>query len=264
MIIIGELINTSRPEVNEAVENRDEQFFIDLAQAQEAAGATYVDVNAGSRIHDEVEILTWLIELVQENVEAPLCIDSPNHLAIEAALKVYKGEPMVNSITAEKERIDQLLPILKEYKPRIVALCMDDTGMPSTAEQRLAVADVLAELLTDAGIPEDYIFFDPLVKPMSVDDTSGLQVLDSVKVLREKYPNMHITSGLSNISYGLPSRTDINQAFLMMCMDRGMDSAIIDPLDERMMTLIKSAEVVLGRDTYCKNYLKYQMAKKKK
>ena len=262
MIIIGELINTSRKPINEAVERKDEEFFVDIAKAQEAAGASYVDVNAGSRIHDEVEVLTWLINLVQDEVSVPLCIDSPNHLAIEAGLKLCKQRPLVNSITAEKDRIDKLLPVISEYDTRIIALCMDDRGMPDDSKQRLEAAAVLMDCLSGAGFADDDIFFDPLVKPMGVDDTSGLQVLDAIAALKEAYPGTHVTSGLSNISYGLPSRTDINQAFIPMCMVRGMDSAIIDPLDERMMTLVVSSEVLLGLDRYCARYLKYQRSKK--
>ena len=263
MIIIGELINTSRKPINEAVDKRDEAFFVDLAKKQEAAGATYIDVNAGSRIHDEIEVLTWLINLIQDEVEVPLCIDSPNHLAIEAGLGLVKQRPLVNSITAEKDRLDKLLPIISEHDIRIVALCMDDRGMPDTAAQRLEAANVLMDNLKGAGFADDDIFYDPLVKPMGVDDTSGMQVLETIEAIHEAYPDVHITSGLSNISYGLPSRTDINQAFIPMCMSKGMDSAIIDPLDERMMTLVVSSEVLLGLDRYCVRYLKYQRAKNK-
>lgn len=264
MIVIGELINTSREEINDAVERRDADFLVNLAKEQEKAGASYVDVNAGSRIHDEIEVLTWLIELLQDVVEVPLCIDSPNDKAIEAALEIYtKGTPLVNSITAEEERLESLLPILEKHKPQIVALCMDDSGMPNNVQERLDAADVLVEALRGIGYADEDIFFDPVVKPLSVDDTSALQVIEACAALREKYPDVNITSGLSNISYGLPLRTDINQSFLCMAMYNGMNSAIIDPLDERMMTLVMSSEACLGIDPYCVKYLKYQQEKNK-
>lgn len=261
MIIIGELINSSRKNIKEAIENKDVAYLQDIAKKQEAAGANYIDVNAGTCRQDEVAVLSWLVEIVQEVVSVPLCIDSPDPLAIDAALKLHKGQALVNSITAEKERFDQLLPIILENNARIVALCMDDTGMPETAKQRIVIANRLAEDLTFAGIKEEDIFFDPLVKPLSVDITYGNEILDTVEALKKQHPKMNITSGLSNISFGLPNRSDINQAFIVMCMTKGMNSAIIDPLDERMMSLIISSEACLGRDRFCLKYLKYQRSK---
>ena len=261
MIIIGELINSSRKHIKDAIENKDAAYLQDLAKKQEAAGADFVDVNAGTRVHDEVEVLSWLVEIVQEVVDVPLCIDSPDSKAVEAALKLHKGQALVNSITMEKDRFDELLPIIREYDARIVALCMDETGMPETAAQRIDVAHRLADGLLASGIKEEDIFFDPLVKPLSVDVTYGNEILDTIEALRKEYPKVNITSGLSNISFGLPNRTDINQAFLCMCMLKGMNSAIIDPLDERMMAMLVSSEACLGLDRFCLNYLKYQRAK---
>lgn len=261
MIIIGELINSSRKNIKEAIENKDVAYIQDIAKKQEAAGANYIDVNAGTRVYDEIEVLSWLVEIVQEVVNVPLCIDSPNPLAVEAALKLHKGRALVNSITAENDRYDQLLPIIVENNARIVALCMDDTGMPETAQQRIDVANRLAEGLLSAGIKAEDIFFDPLVKPLSVDITYGNEILDTIEALTKQHPEMNITSGLSNISFGLPNRSDINQAFLVMCMLKGMNSAIIDPLDERMMSMIVSSETCLGKDKFCVRYLKYQRAK---
>lgn len=264
MIIIGELINSSRKNIKLAVENKDIAYIQEIAKKQEAAGANYIDVNAGTRVHDEIEVLSWLVEIVQEVVSVPLCIDSPNPLAIDAALKLHKGQALVNSITAEKDRYDQLLPIILENNARIVALCMDETGMPETAQQRIDVANRLADGLLGAGIKPEDIFFDPLVKPLSVNVNFGNEVLDTIEALRKQYSDINITSGLSNISFGLPNRSDINQAFLIMCMTKGMNSAIIDPLDERMMSLLVSTETALGKDKFCMKYLKYQRAKANK
>lgn len=261
MIIIGELINSSRKNIKDAIANKDVAYIQDIAKKQETAGADYIDVNAGTHVYDEVEVLSWLVEIVQEVVSVPLCIDSPNPLAIDAALKLHQGQALVNSITAEKSRYEELLPIILKNNARIVALCMDDTGMPETAEQRIDVANRLADGLLTAGIKAADIFFDPLVKPLSVDITYGNEILDTIAALRKQHPEMNITSGLSNISFGLPNRSDINQAFLVMCMLKGMNSAIIDPLDERMMSLMVSSETCLGKDKFCVRYLKYQRAK---
>lgn len=258
MIVIGELINTSRKAIAPAVESRDAAFIQDIAKKQVDAGATYVDVNAGTRVYDEPEALTWLVETVQAAVDTPLCIDSPNPKAIKAALKVHKGQAMINSITAEKERYEEILPLVVEHKARIIALCMDDTGMPETAEQRLAIVDELAKGLMDAGVKLEDIFFDPLVKPISVNTTFGNEVLETIKQIHKKYPGVHTTCGLSNVSFGLPNRKLLNQAFLVMCMANGMDSVILDPLDRNIMSLLVASDALVGRDDYCINYLNFQ------
>lgn len=256
MLIIGELINTSRKAIREAVENKDGEYIKQIAKAQFEAGANYIDVNCGTRVYDEVEIMEWLVNLVQEAVEAPLCIDSPNPLAIEKGLSLAKyGQPMINSITAEKERYEQILPLVQKYKAKVVALCMDDTGMPETADDRMRVVKTLHQNLTAAGVPEDDIYFDPLVKPVSTGDNAGLEVLETVDLITKQYPNVHKVCGLSNISYGLPNRKVLNQLFMVQTMTMGMDSYILDPLDKTMMGFVYGSQALLGKDPYCMNYL---------
>ncbi len=255
MIIIGELINTSRKAIAPAVDQRDKTYIQELARKQVEAGANYVDVNAGTKIHDEPEILAWLVKTVQEAVDVPLCIDSPNPKAIEAALEVHQGQALVNSITGERERYETILPLIVKRRARVVALCMDDTGMPETASQRLAIVNVLARELLDAGIRKEDIFFDPLVKPISVNTNFGMEVLETILQIHQKYEGIHTTCGLSNISYGLPNRKLLNQAFLVLCMANGMDSVILDPLDKTMMSLLIASKALLGRDEYCVEYL---------
>ncbi len=264
MIIIGELINTSRKAIAEAVSKKDVQYIQDIAKKQVEAGAHYVDVNAGTLVNDEIEVLPWLVKIVQDVVDIPLCIDSPNPNAIQKALEQHRGRAMINSITAEKDRLSQVLPLITEYDASIIALCMDDkVGMPDTAEQRLAIVDRLAENLKGAGVDEKDIFFDPLIKPVSVNINYGTEVLDTVAAIKEQYPDTHVTCGLSNISFGLPARQDLNQAFLVMCMTKGMDSAIINPLDDRLMSLLISTNTLLGNDRYCKEFLRFQRSKMK-
>ncbi|MDW7673252.1 MAG: methyltetrahydrofolate cobalamin methyltransferase [Bacillota bacterium] len=258
MIIVGELINSSRKAIAPAVESRDAAFIQEVAQKQLDAGATYIDVNCGTRVHDEPEMLTWLVETVQAAVNAPLCIDSPNPVAIEAALKVHKGQALINSISAEKERYEAILPLITKHNARIMALCMDDTGMPETAEQRLVIVERLYKGLTEACVKPEDIFFDPLVKPISVNTNFGNEVLETIKEIHARYPGVHTTCGLSNISFGLPVRKLLNQAFLVMCIANGMDSAILDPLDNQIMSLLIASEALVGRDDYCMNYLTAQ------
>lgn len=256
MLIVGELINTSRKAIKPAVESRDAAFIQDIAQKQVEAGADYVDVNCGTMVFNEEETMAWLVETVQAKVQAPLCLDSPNSKAIEVGLSLAKyGQPMINSITAEKQRWGEILPLVVKYKAKIVGLCMDDSGMPETAEQRLAIADKLVQDLTAAGVSYDDIYLDPLVKPISTGDKAGMEVLDTIYGIKAKYPKVHGICGLSNISYGLPNRKILNQAFMIQTMTMGMDGYILDPLDKAMMGFVYASQALLGKDEYCMKYL---------
>jgi 5-methyltetrahydrofolate--homocysteine methyltransferase len=220
------------------------------------AGATYLDVNCGNKVHNEVEIMEWLVNTIQAAVEAPLCIDSPNSKALEAGLALAKyGQPMVNSITDEKSRFDEVLPMVLKYKAKIIALCMDDTGMPNTADDRMRVVKSLYAKLTAAGVPEEDIHFDPLVKPVGVVNEAGLEVLETIKLIKQHYPKVHFACGLSNISFGLPFRKILNRLFVVETMTLGMDGYILNPTDKGMMGVIYAAKTLLGQDEYCGDYL---------
>lgn len=256
MLIVGELINTSRKAIKPAVEQRDRLAIQELVRKEVEAGATYVDVNCGTMVYNEVETMQWLVETVQEAVTAPLCLDSPNAKALEAGLQLCRnGQPMINSITAEKERFATILPMVLKYKAKIVALCMDDKGMPESAADRIAVVKRLVADLTQAGVPEGDIYLDPLVTPVSTGDQFGKDVLDTVKFIRREYPKVHAICGLSNISFGLPNRKVLNQAFMIQTMASGMDSYILDPLDKTMMGFVYASQALLGQDSYCSEYL---------
>ncbi len=254
MIIVGELINSSRKAIAQAIEQRDIEYLQDIARRQAEAGAHYIDVNAAAG-GDEIINMIWLVDLVQEVVDTPLCIDSPNPEAIKAGLSRCRKQAMVNSISAEKEKWDAILPLIKEYKPKVVALCMDDSGMPNTVEDRLEVTRKIISGLREVGVADNDIYLDPLVKPLGVDNKFGLEVLESTERLRATYPNVHIISGLSNISFGLPERKLINRVFMIMGAVKGMDSFILDPLDRSLMSLLTTAEAVVGQDDYCMNYI---------
>ncbi|MDQ7095146.1 methyltetrahydrofolate cobalamin methyltransferase [Desulfosporosinus sp. PR] len=255
MLIIGELINSSRKAIKEALEKRDAEYIRQIAKDQVAAGADYVDVNCGT-MANEVESMAWLVNTIQEAVEAPLCIDSPNPQAIAAGLALCKfGQPMLNSISDEKERFNTILPLVVKFKTKIVALCMDDTGMPNTAKDRMKVVKSLYAKLTEAGVPENDIYFDPLVKPISAVASAGLEVLETIRAVKKMYPNVHMTCGLSNISYGLPNRNYLNRMFVTQTNTVGMDSYILNPTDKGMMGNIYASQALLGQDSYCMNYL---------
>ncbi|SJZ30347.1 methyltetrahydrofolate cobalamin methyltransferase [Selenihalanaerobacter shriftii] len=258
MIVIGELINTSRDDVEPAVKERDAEFIQNLAKEQEEAGADYIDVNCGTLIREEPEALEWLVSTVQEAVDAPLCIDSPDPNAIKKGLKAYEHEKpaIINSITAEEERYEEILPLLKEHNAAVVALAMDDSGMPSDADDRIRVASKLIDDLIADGIALEDIYVDPIIQPIGTDDGMGVHILNAIDEITNKYEEVHITCGLSNISHGLPNRQLLNQAYLVLAMSRGLDSAIMDPLDDKIMSLATASETLLGNDTYCANYIK--------
>ena len=256
MLIVGELINTSRKLIKEAVLNKDAGYIKDIASRQVQAGAAYVDVNCGTMVHNEAEIMEWLVHTVKEAVDAPLCIDSPSPEALQAGLELAAGkQPMVNSISAEKERYESILPLVLKYKAKVVALCMDDSGMPDTARQRIVIVKKLVQDLTAAGVPEDDIYLDPLVKPVSVSDGAGMEVLETLRFIRAEYPGVHAICGLSNISFGLPCRKVLNQVFMIQTMTAGMDAYILDPLDRAMMGFLYASQALLGQDPFCGEYL---------
>ncbi|THB81781.1 MAG: methyltetrahydrofolate cobalamin methyltransferase [Desulfobacteraceae bacterium] len=254
--VIGERINTSRKKVQEATANRDADYIVDDVKKQQAAGAAFIDVNAGARIGHEEEDMKWLLETIQPVVDVPLALDSPDPAILEMAFAMVDKAPMINSISLEKERFDTMMPFLSGKTCKVIALCMDDNGMPSSSDDIIARADTLVKELNNIGIPTDAIYVDPLVQPISTDTNKGIMVLDAVRSIKAEYPEVHITGGLSNISYGLPQRKIINRTFVTLMMDAGMDSAIIDPLDDKIMAAIKTADMLLGKDAFCMNYLK--------
>ncbi|MEN8226485.1 MAG: dihydropteroate synthase, partial [Bacteroidota bacterium] len=216
----------------------------------------YIDVNAGARIGHETEDMKWLLDTIQPVVDLPLTLDSPDPAVLEMAFGMVEKTPMVNSISLEKERFEAMMPFLSGKDCRVIALCMDDAGMPNSSDDIVDRGKTLIEELNKVGIPTVNIYVDPLVQPISTDSTKGVMVLDAVRAIKKLFPEVHITGGLSNISYGLPQRHIINRTFVTLMMDAGMDSAIIDPLDEKIMATIKTADMLLGYDQYCMNFLK--------
>lgn len=255
MLIIGELINSTRKQVRKAVEEKDAAFIQGLAKRQEEAGANWIDVNAGAFPTDEVEKLQWLIGAVRQVTDAPLSIDSPRPAAVEAGLAMAGKEPFLNSISAESDRYKVLIPLVKKYSARVVALSIDDTGMTDDVGKVWQVADGLIKRLEDDGVPPDHIFVDPLIRPVSTNIEYGMGALSVVEKISAHHPHVHKTCGLSNISFGLPKRKLVNQVFVAMAIAKGLDSAIIDPLDPRMMANIFVAEALAGRDQFCMSYI---------
>ena len=256
MLIIGEKLNTSIEMVQRGVESRDVRFIADLARVQVDAGADYIDVNCGTFVQGEPEILSWMVNVVQTSVDRPLCIDSPNPEAIGAALETYRGDkPIINSITAEGDRYDDILPLVVKHKTSVVALCMDEHGIPDTVDGRVKVAKQLVDCLVKDGVPVEDIYVDPMIQPVATDHNNGIIALDTILHLKSECPNVNTICGLSNISFGLPARKIINRAFLVLAINAGLDAAILDPLDEDMMQLYYAAKLLSGQDEFCLGYI---------
>lgn len=255
MIIIGELINCTRKRIRAAVEAQDAAYIKEVALKQAAAGATLLDVNGGIA-GQEKECLTWLVATVQEVTDLALCLDSSDPDAIRAALKLCKRPPMVNSITAETARWNTLLPVIREHKLKTIALCMSDSGTPTGVEDRLSTASRLVDGLTSAGLDLDDIYVDGCVMPVSAEPDGGRHLAEAIGQITARYPGVHTSVGLSNVSFGLPVRKLLNQTFLVLLIGRGLDAAIADPCDEQLMRCILAAEALLARDEYCAAYLR--------
>ncbi len=255
MIIVGERLNTSRKRPAAIVAARDAGALVAEAATQKEAGSDYIDVNAGTFTENEPETLRWMVTTIQAELPVPLCLDSSSPRALEEALPVHKGKALVNSITAERARYSAVLPLVKEHGAAVVALCLDDAGMPSTGEEAFAKGSRLVGNLLAAGVPAGDIYVDPLVRPCSVDPKAGQAVVSAITRLMAEYPGIHTICGLSNISFGLPQRRLLNQAFLVSAITAGLDAVILDPLDRRLMSLALAAEALLARDPYCRRYI---------
>lgn len=256
MIIIGEKINSTLKSIRPAMEIRDKKTIQELAIQQVNAGASYIDVNAGMFYENEIEVMSWLINTIQEVTNTPLAIDSPNIHVIKAGLDLNRnGKPIINSVTAEKSRYDAILPLIKKFDTRIIALCMDDRGIPETIDGRVSIGRTLIENLSKEGVSMDDIFIDPMVQPIGTGSQFGIVAIETIRQIKTEFPNVHIACGLSNVSYGLPARKLLNQTFLIAAMAAGMDGAIIDPLDKKLMSFIYATEALLGKDDYCMEFL---------
>jgi len=246
--------------VAQAILERDGAFIQDLARSQAEAGADWLDANAGTHPDREGDDLIWLIENIQAVTEKPICLDTANPKALEVAIKAVKKKPMINSISAEPNRWEGVLPIVTANKYPAIALAMDEKGIPKTKEERLAIVRRIVAETRRLGLPDDLLYFDPLAMTMSTGNDNGLIFFDSIRAIRGEFPQVHVTCGLSNISFGLPARSFINRVFLTLSMQAGLDSAICDPLNQDIRTSILATELLLGKDKHCLNYIRANRA----
>ena len=256
MKIIGEKINGTRKRVAQAIAERDGDFIKDLAIKQSEAGSTWLDVNAGTHPDREPDDLIWLIETIQSVVDTPLSLDSANPSALRIAIKAIKKTPLINSISGEPERLAGILPIVAEHGCPVIALAMDDKKIPETGEKRFEVITKIIKETRALGIPDSNLYIDPLAMTISTNAQSGLIAFETMRCVKEYYPESHLTIGLSNISFGLPGRSFVNRFFLSLAMQNGLDSAILDPLDKEIQAAILTSELILGLDKHCLNFIR--------
>lgn len=255
MLIVGERLNTSRHPVNEAVERRDARYVEMEAKAQIEAGADLVDVNAGSRRDSEIEDLSWLIQTVQQAMpRVRLCLDSPRPATLQAVLDQIESPPMLNSVTGERARFEAMAPMLGLGECDILAMAIDERGIPKSAEQTLETALRLVGDLEGLGVRRERIYVDPVIQTVSANTSAALVVLESIGRIRRELPGVNLICGLSNISFGLPRRPLVNRTFLALAMRAGLTAAILDPLDGRLMGTLRATEVLLGHDPWCQAY----------
>ena len=253
--LITVLVKGDVGSVKAAVEARDAAYIGEIAVKQAQAGASILDVNGGV-VGQEAECLSWLVNVVQDAVDLPLCLDSADPAALGAALPLCRKPAMINSITTEGDRFDTVLPLVLEYKTKVIALCMGEYGPPSGVEDRVETASQLVDRLTAAGVPLDDIYIDACALPVSTGPEHGMSLAEAIGRIMARYPGVHTSVGLSNASFGLPMRKLLNETLIVLLMARGLDAAIADPCDRQLMANIAAAEALLGRDEYCVEYLK--------
>ena len=256
MIIIGEKINATRKVIAAALEARDAEAIVKTAVEQVEAGADYLDINGGDpRPGKEVENMTWLIEIVQGCTDVPISVDSANPEAVEVGLSMAKAKPILNSISLEAERLENLLPIAAKHECMVVGLLMSDGGTPCGVDDRMANASAIVDKLTGVGKKVSEIIIDPCFLTQATDTNSAKAVYEAIAAIRKQWSKIHIGGGCSNVSFGLPKRKYVNLAALSQAIYFGMDAGLINPCQADIMGIIRAAEALAGLDDFCMNYV---------
>lgn len=255
VVIIGESINpTRRKKLVTTLQEGSFDYVIELAASQIAAGADVLDVNVGFPGVDDVKLLPETVKAIQERFDIPLCLDSPNPKAIEAALKVAVGKCLINSANGEEASLNNLLPIAKEYGAAIIGLCMDDDGITHDPEKRLAIASKIIERAIKTGIAAEDVVIDPLAMAVSADPQACIVTLETIRLVHQKLGH-NITQGASNISFGLPDRESLNAAFMSLAIFSGLTCPIANP--EKVTAAVRATDLVLGRDDFAVRFVEY-------
>ena len=252
-VLIGERINpTGKKALQEALKAGDMAHVRDLAVAQAEAGADIIDVNVNTPGVNDVSLLPETVKTVMAAVDAPLCLDSPNPDALEAALKVYKGKPLVNSVSGEDHSLKRILPLIREHGAAVVGLVQDDEGIPRDTERRVQIAHKIVESAEKAGVPREDVVIDVLTFAIGAESSSGMDVLEAIRRIRQEL-GVNMTMGASNISFGMPDRALLNNAWVAMVITAGATALIVDAA--RVRPTVLSADLVLGRDRFARRFI---------
>ena len=261
--VIGERLNPSgRKKLQQALASRDWAYVASEAQRQVEAGADIIDVNAGGIGIDEVAILPEVVRAVAEAVEVPLCIDTRVPAALEAALAVSPGRPLVNSISGEKAVLESILPIVAERGLPVIALCIGPAGIPGSAEERVKVAHQILEAAMRAGVKKEDLVFDPIVMSVGADDQTTRVTLETIQRLRQEFPGHSITGGASNISFGMPARARLNASFIAVAAVLGMNVPITDVTYPELRFALLAADIFLGQDKRTRRFVRHLRSQK--
>jgi len=256
MFIVGELINGMYPFIGKAIKEKDKSVIQKYALSQSKSGADALDVNCGPASKFPVSDIQWLVESIQEVTEKTIVLDSSKPAVIESGLKVAKNKVIINSTTADPEKLEKLVGLAKQYSCGLIGLTISSKGIPQNKDQRLELAAVILAFCSDAGFPMDQLYLDPIVMPVNVAQAQMKEILESIrefKILAEPSPKTIV--GLSNVSQSTTSRSLINRTFLVMAAAYGLDAAILDPLDKELMDAAITADLVLNKQIYCDSYL---------
>ena len=255
VVIIGESINpTRRKKLVATLQERNFEYMLSIARSQINAMADVLDVNVGFPGVVDEELLPQAVIALQDNFDIPLCLDSPNPAAIEAALKVARGKCLINSVNGEEKSLQRLLPIAREYGAAIIGLVLDDDGITNDPEKRLRIAEKIIERAVRAGIKEEDVIIDPMAMAVSADPHACMVTLDTIRLVHDRLGH-NITQGASNISFGLPNRENINNAYMAMSILYGLTCPIANP--EKISGLVRAADLVLERDDYAIRFIEH-------
>lgn len=255
VVIIGEKINpTGHKKMAAALLQGDFDYIRELARRQVQYGADILDVNVGAAGVDDVALMPQVVRVVAEVSDAPLCLDSPNPAALAAGLATVTGKALVNSVSGEEARLQAVLPLVKDHQAAVIGLTMDDNGIPSDVEGRVAIAEKILERAARLGIPAEDVVIDPLVMTVGADSKAGLVTLRTIELIQQNL-GVNINLGASNVSFGLPDRPTVNATFMAIAISRGASCVISDPM--KMTGIVRSADLLLGRDEYAMRYIRY-------
>jgi len=258
VVIIGECINpTRRKKLVASLQEHDFGYLLELARNQIRFGADILDVNVGFPGVDDVSLLPETVIAIMNELDVPLCIDSPNPKAIEAALKVAGGKCLINSLNGEEKSLNALLPVAKEYGAAIIGLCMDDEGITNDPEKRFSIAEKILERAVRSGLKEEDVIIDPLAMAVSADPMSSIVTLETIRLIHTRL-GLNITLGASNISFGLPNREVLNSAFMVMAIMNGLTCPIANP--EKITSIVRATDLLLGHDDYAVRFVEYFQA----